>query len=275
MRGKERGVSFEIVHYSIHSVKIGKNIRFLLLSDLHNGQHGFHNADIVEAVSLEKPDLILCAGDMVIARTDETEEAVRLLSSLQKIAPVAMADGNHESKLYIHHHDEYEGIMESLVNEGVTFLHNSSSLFEIRGETVEGHGLEIPMEYYKKLTIPHFPQKEMVNLLDGRPDPRHFSFLIAHNPQFMPQYLRWGADLTVSGHFHGGVMRLTDHQVLISPYGMPLPRFGYGEYRWHGRVGIVTSGLGDHAVPFRFHNPMEIAVIDVLAEGREEAWHWK
>ena len=87
--------------------------------------------------------------------------------------------------------------------------------------------------------------------------------LLAHNPVFAPFYMEWGADLTVCGHFHGGVMRLRGKQPLLSPYGFLLPEYGYGHFEKDGKHVIVSSGLGEHAIPFRIHNPMELVSIDL------------
>ena len=87
--------------------------------------------------------------------------------------------------------------------------------------------------------------------------------LLAHNPVFAPFYMEWGADLTVCGHFHGGVMRLRGKQPLLSPYGFLLPEYGYGHFEKDGKHVIVSSGLGEHAIPFRIHNPMELVTIDL------------
>ncbi len=311
---KETSLSFKVVRYQIPSKKIEGNLRFALLSDLHNRQHGPHNRDLLSAIVAARPDLILVAGDMTIARTSETAEGIRLLREMQKIAPVAFANGNHESKLHINHHDDFERVQAELEADGVTFLNNRSQTFslggrgaglsdenelapreefrQVSGPAVEnapaegpaggsaaenapaavsaganfvtGYGLEIPVDLYKKFRVQHFSLQEMQTMLGERPGGDTFSFLLAHNPQFMPTYLAWGADLVVCGHFHGGIMRLTDHQVLVSPYGFPLPRFGYGRYCDGRHTGIVTSGLGDHALDIRIHNPMELVIIDVV-----------
>ena len=95
---------------------------------------------------------------------------------------------------------------------------------------------------------------------------KELQILLAHNPYFSKVYFQWGADLTVSGHYHGGIVRLTEHVILASPYFHPFPRYGAGDYHREGRHLYVSAGMGEHSIPFRIHNPRELLIVRMTGE---------
>ena len=78
-------------------------------------------------------------------------------------------------------------------------------------------------------------------------------------------HVRAIADLTVSGHYHGGVVRSPfTGRALLSPYGYPFPKFGVGiKELSEDRYIIASAGLGDHSIPLRIFDPRELVVIRV------------
>ena len=261
---------FEITRYTIRSEKLKQPVRALLLSDLHDTEHGPHNALLLEACRELKPDLCLLAGDMIVGKARPHEEAVRVIRTLASDAPVFFVNGNHETQLREHFRSADQIWRKQLESSGAVVLNNRSVSCEIGGNPMRITGLELPEEKYRKFRIPSLSIEEMTGCAgrSGDAGPDAFSILLTHNPQFGTLYFKWGADLTVCGHFHGGMMRLFGNAVAISPYGFPLPRYGYGLYSRNGRHMIVTSGLGDHAIPLRIHNPEEIVSIDLIPESK-------
>ena len=104
------------------------------------------------------------------------------------------------------------------------------------------------------------------NLIDrmvGHSDKNRFQVLIAHNPQYFNEYTEWGADLTVSGHVHGGIVRLPLIGGVISPAIALFPRFDGGKFEKEGNTMILSRGLGTHTIHVRFYNPGEVCVIRI------------
>ena len=255
-----------IVRYEIRSPKVRQELDLLFLADLHGMVYGKDNRCLIRMARDIAPDMILIGGDMLTCRHAETyRTAERLLASLTRVAPVFAVNGNHETcacrkggrigrlfGLYV----------KRLRERGVCFVNNDSCLTQLKGTSVEVTGYEAPLTAYQKFRIPRLDPRTLPPVTAGRDD--RFSILLAHNPAFGRAYLTYGADLTLSGHYHGGVMRFGRHGVLASPYGFPLPRYGYGLYKAGPSHMIVTAGLGDHAIPFRINNPFEMAVIHVV-----------
>lgn len=262
-------MDFETVTYTLQSKKIKYPVSFLALGDLHGAQHGPGNADLVHAAEHSKPDFIFFTGDMITTSDpDSLSVALGLAERLVRIAPVYAVNGNHETGLRMRS-SIYREYTEHLQECGVHLLNNRKCSVTANGNRLEICGLEIPFSRYKKFRQMHFGTEEIKSRLGSEPGigdvSEPFTILLAHNPQFMGEYFKWGADLVLSGHFHGGVLRLPKGRTLLAPNGFPFPKYGYGKFTENGHTGIVTAGLGEHALPVRFtgNNPMEIVRIAV------------
>ncbi len=77
-------------------------------------------------------------------------------------------------------------------------------------------GLEIPLECYTHLKRREMPEGAIKERIGNR-DPEAFQVLLAHNPSYMKEYLAWGADLILSGHLHGGMVRIPGIGGVIGP----------------------------------------------------------
>ncbi len=259
-------MDFTTTRYTIASEKISRPMTILMLGDLHNAEHGKDNCDLLAACRRERPDLVLCVGDMSVGVPGAPfDGAVRVLRRLAELAPCLGADGNHAMKMKAFGDGSYERYESEIESADVRVLHNQTCLLSVCGNPLSVTGIELPAEKYRKMRTPHLSQQEVLSLIGRRGDEDRYHILIAHNPQFMDRYFEWGADLVVCGHFHGGILHFKNGRSLISPYGLPFPKYGYGLFSRNGQSGIVTSGLGEHTLPFRFtkNNPMEIVVISV------------
>jgi predicted MPP superfamily phosphohydrolase len=259
-------VDFRTTRYTLTSPKISKAMTILMLGDLHNAQHGPDNCDLLAACRRERPDLVLCVGDMSVGVPGAPfDGAVCVLRGLAELAPCLGVNGNHAAKMRAFGDGSYERYEHDISAAGVRVLNNDTCSLAVCGNPVSVTGIELPDEKYKKMRIPHMTEQEVRALIGRRPDDGQYHILLAHNPQFMDRYFEWGADLVLSGHFHGGILHFRNGRSLISPYGLPFPKYGYGLFSRGGQSGIVTSGLGEHTLPFRFtgNNPMEIVVISV------------
>lgn len=248
--------------YTCASEKLGKSGKFILLSDLHNKSFGKNNERLRRAIDKEKPDAVLIAGDMyTAARSEDTSGASAFVCGLAEKYPVYYANGNHEHKTRLFPEDfgsMYQDYMEKLEKAGVNILVNRKVF--LPSYLMELYGVEIGREYYKKLENRSM-KKEYLEELLGKPDADRFNLLIAHNPDYFEAYAQWGADLTVSGHVHGGLMRLPVLGGVISPRLRLFPHYDGGRFEKEGKIMILGRGLGTHTLPIRVFNPGELVVI--------------
>ena len=145
-------------------------------------------------------------------------------------------------------------------------LENKSA--EISEYNIKITGLELPLEYFA-----HFKQKNMaegyLESLVGKNDRNLCNLLIAHNPDYFPEYVKWGANLVLSGHVHGGIMRLPVFGGVISPSYRLFPKYDGGIFRENGAVMLLGRGMGSHTLPFRFFNPAQLYAV-TLKPGKGE-----
>ena len=258
---------FVVRHYEIRSDKIKKDVTFCLLSDLHEKSYGKKNCELFEAIDREKPDAILIAGDMITGQSDKhktnMKPAVSLIRKLAEKYPVYAADGNHEYKMLMlggKHKKVYDRYESALARSGVVLLHNTGTYLE--DLNMEIHGLEMGYEYYSKFKKTRMVPGYIENFF-GEPCAERYQLLIAHNPRYFEEYCKWGADLTVSGHVHGGIVRLPLLGGVISPAIVLFPKYDGGLFKKDGKYMVLSRGLGMHTIPIRFYNPGEVCMITI------------
>ncbi len=265
--------TFTITRYPLQSPKLKrmKKRKIILLSDLHNCNYGQKNDKLLDAIKKEEPDLILIAGDMLVGKAGAlADAAVDFVTQLPDICDTYYANGNHEQRMkedpdkYGQTYFEYR---EKVIKSGVHYLENTNRTIVLDGNEIEIHGLEIPSDGYRKFQKLTIPEACVENCL-GKADASKFQILIAHNPVFMEEYLKWGADLIVSGHLHGGIARIPGWRGVITPQGGLFPKYS-GEMTKVGDTTVVVSkGIGIHTIPIRFLNPAEVVVLEI--ENAEE-----
>lgn len=262
--------------FRIQTDKLKKSDRFVravLLADLHDQLWGTGQKQLLQAIEKLSPDLVLCAGDMVLSKKRRgMDHALMLFQELTKRQiPVFACNGNHESRMRECDGDrkkEYLYYTRQLQQMGVRLLINDSCRTKIGTTKLTIHGYEMPMAYYDKFCRRSYGTKDLYEKL-GRPKPDQFHILLAHNPVYFPTYARWGADLTLSGHLHGGLIRIPGIGGLVTPQVKLFPRYDRGLYKIDGRYMAVSPGLGGHTVPIRICNPPQVYGIIIEGTGKD------
>lgn len=263
---------FRVTHYTIESQKFkgfSRDLNLIFLSDLHNRVYGEKNELLLQAIRNEKPDLILIGGDMLVGKEDASYDiALDFTSQLPEIAPVLYATGNHEQRMRETpeiYQASYADYRQQLKDRGVLFLENGSCRIEAGTVLLEISGVELPSASYKKLKklpirasdIAEYLHKDSVSVTEDSV----YRILLAHNPAYMNAYKGWGADLILSGHLHGGVMRLPGIGGVITPQAFLFPKYS-GEMTKEGEQTIIVSrGLGTHTINIRLFNQPEVVSI--------------
>ena len=262
--------SFKISTYNISSTRLtGKQkVTFAILADLHGLVFGKNHQTLYKAIIASQPDAVLVCGDLVVSRDTETlEAAAGLLLRICDQIPVFYALGNHEYKMLLNPETEifYSNYEKLLTSAGICFLHNEHTSVQLKGNDFVFHGLELPVEYYHKPNSPALSLTAMEEMI-GTPSQPGFHVLLAHNPKYGNTYFSWGADLILSGHNHGGVLRLDQNHGLTCPQYLLFPPFCCGEFKKGKQHMIVSAGLGEHTIPVRIHNPRELVLINLYPQ---------
>lgn len=262
--------------FEIQTEKLNKNerpLRIVMLSDLHNRLWGKGQNQLLEAIDALRGDMVLCAGDMLVGREQAgSEHAVALFKGLsERRIPAIAGNGNHESRMrqqlsvYGRQYHQYKAQLEAL---GIRVLENETVCMEYGSMKICIHGYEMPLKYYRKFcSLPYDIQDLQRHF--GNPGKDAYHILLAHNPVYFEQYARWGADLTLSGHLHGGIIRIPGIGGLITPQARLFPRYDRGLFEKDGKYMVVSPGLGEHTVPIRIFNPPQLIGIVIKGTGED------
>jgi len=250
---------YEIAFDNLPKTFSGKKI--LHLSDLHKKTFGNDYECLIKKSHAEKPDYIFFTGDLYSRTETELEGKVRLMDRLRQIAPVYYIIGNHE----LDHIERTEKLICQLEPLGIHVLRNSKARLFSGADYIDVYGVDFGLQYFVNADggYSHLPEvtEEHLHKLIGEADNSKFNILLAHTPFPFECYAKWGADMTFSGHCHGGVVRLPFIGGLLSPERKFFPKYSKGIYEKYenGRVRrmLVSAGLGK----FRVNNPAEIVVL--------------
>lgn len=252
----------KIKEYEISSKQIKKDMTIAFLSDMHNKEHGKDNYKLIDAVRQAKPDLILVGGDMIVAKPGCNFNIPIKLMGYLKDYKIFYGIGNHEyrMKLYTEDYGEnYEKYIALLEEKNVTVLQNDRVYID--EFNVEIQGVMIDKKYYIRNKKP-IMEEEYLQKLIGEKDGNRFRILLAHNPEYFDVYKKFG-DLTLSGHLHGGIMRLPILGGVVSPRLRLFPKYDGGLFDSDGSYMAVSRGLGCHTLPIRVFNPAELDIIHI------------
>ena len=255
---------FQITSYEYRTKKITQSVKFAVVADLHAHVYGRDNDILIQKIKEQKPDIILVPGDMIVSRYPETyETAYQTFEKLTEIAPVYFSNGNHESRvskvpvMQTEAFLEYENRVRKL---GVHILNNASEEVILHGGKFCISGLEIPLECYGKGSYEPLPEHFIRDVLgDAKQD--SVQILMAHNPMFAKEYAEWGADVSVCGHTHGGLVRIPGIGSVISPQFELFPKYDAGEFNFGDRKVYVSKGLGTHTFHIRVFDRAEVLMI--------------
>ena len=222
------------------------------LSDLHGASFGADNETLLAALAAAKPDYIAVTGDLVDRyRGIDWEYVERTATQLAAVAPTYFVTGNHEWAT-----GEVPRLKETLERCGVTVLSNEFLTLERNGDSIVLAGIDDPNGHADQKT----PEALAAELRAERGDP--FWILLAHrNDRFAGQYSLLGADLTLSGHGHGGIVRLPFTDGLLSTDRTLFPSHTAGFYEDNGSTVFVSRGLGNSGPSLRLFNRPELAVL--------------
>ncbi len=264
---------FRVTKYRICSQKLNgikREKKIIFLSDLHNRMYGEENERLLESIRNQHPDLILIGGDMLVRKDGNSyDKTVHFLAKLPGICPVYCANGNHEQKLKElpdKYEQSYEEYKKALTASGIHMLENASETVKLEEVPVKLSGLEIPLGAYARFGKKELSLKEITDRIGEHGD--DYQILLAHHPGYMKEYLAYGADLILGGHYHGCVVQLPGIGGVISTNFTLFPKYSGGIYQEGEQTAVVSRGLGTHSVSLRLWNWPELIVLELSGNER-------
>ncbi|MER2294523.1 MAG: metallophosphoesterase [Desemzia incerta] len=252
----------QTTHYSIRIPFLDeelKGTKIVQVSDVHFPKEGVSIQRLLKKVANESPSFIALTGDLI--QVDEKFPASKLSqlsTGLAKIAPTYAVTGNHDLKGG--HLRDWE---QMLSESGVTVLIDEAVWHPINGSGLVLMGLSEKEDFD---SAPKPILKE-IELTDEQKDEKRI--LLAHHPEFLEEYLMdltRVPDLILSGHAHGGQIRLPFFGGLFAPGQGRFPKYTSGVHfdpNLPDKRMVVSRGIGNSTFPFRFNNRPEIVVIEL------------
>lgn len=235
-------------------------LRIVHLSDLHGHEYGQDSETLAALVARQSPDLIVITGDL-IDRESQLDMVPALADRLTAIAPVYYVTGNHEWAA-----GAGRSVKALLREHGVTVLDNRYVLLEQGGSAIVLAGVDDPNGLAGQKTPEALYQELQAEY------PGAFTLLLAHRNTLFGRYAAAGYDLVLSGHGHGGIIRLPFTDGLIGTDRRLFPTWTAGVYREGESTLFVSRGLGSNTTPFpgfRLFNRPDLAVLTLCCGGGE------
>ena len=221
-------------------------VAVLLITDIHVGPFLRPEAlrRAFDRLRTLSPDLILIGGDITTARLSEILPHLDAFRSLRAPLGTFAVLGNHD-----HYTGEPARLSALLEESGVRVLTN-------RWVPIERDGARLSLAGIDDLVV---GRPDLSAALDGAPAP---TLLLSHNPDIFFEAVRRGVALVLSGHTHGGQVRIPGLPVLVrqSRY-----RLDEGRYSAAGAELVVSRGLGVSGIPFRFACSPEAVLLRIVA----------
>lgn len=217
-----------------------------LVADLHNHPWGDR---LTDAIRRENPDLIALCGDLIDSFRTNTDTAAAFAKEAVKIAPVYYVTGNHEACAA-----QTPALLRALEEAGVTVLNDAWQTLSRGGETIRIAGVRDPAYRGGRQAA---TEAALRYVLEGDA----YTILLSHRPELLALYAAHGADLVLTGHAHGGQVRLPWLGGLVAPDQGLFPRYTEGVYRQEQTAMVVSRGLGNSVIPIRVNNPPELVIV--------------
>lgn len=264
-------VSFSIFLYvqnnliSITEVKITSNkipssfkgFKILQISDLHNKKFGDSQETLIQKVKIIDPDIIAITGDLIDSKSYDSEVSMELIRELVKKYPVYFVTGNHEKWS-----GKYNDLEKELKKHHVTVLRNEHVSIQKGEQKINLLGIDDPEFVTGNRDEGNVVKDEIIKVkFEMQPDT--YNVLLSHRPEFLTEYADEQIDLVLSGHAHGGQIRLPFIGGLVAPNQGVLPTYTADLYEKQNTSMVVSRGLGNSIIPQRIFNRPELVVVQL------------
>ena len=255
--------ALELNTYTISSDRLPEafdGYRIAHVSDLHNTEMGKDNEKLLTILREADPDIIAITGDVIDSRNTDIDMALQFTKAAMEIAPCYYVTGNHEARV-----SEYDELKAGLIEQGVVVLEDATTEISLDGDTIILVGVNDPSYQTDYL----FGDSQTVmngKLQEITAAENEFTILLSHRPELFEIYADNNMDLILSGHAHGGQFRLPFVGGLVAPNQGLFPKYDAGLYTEENTNMIVSRGIGNSILPFRFNNRPEVILIDLQSK---------
>ncbi len=244
-----------VTEYSVDNEIITEEMKLCVITDLHASKYGNEQSELIDAIFKAQPDAVFIVGD-IIHQSGEYDSILPLLKAIGERYICFYVSGNHEYKA-----DKADEIKTIIRSYGILVLEADTRLITINGHAVRVCGVDDRISFPKEGRAEAFENqlsKCASEIKDGE-----LSILLSHRPLDGEIYSKYGFDIVLSGHNHGGQVRIP---YLINGLYAPddgfFPKLAGGAYTFSDTTIVVSRGLCKNWVP-RVFNPPELVMVTV------------
>ncbi|HEF1904520.1 TPA: metallophosphoesterase [Bacillus cereus] len=234
-----------------------KGYKILQISDLHNKKFGDNQDVLIQKMKSIDPDIIAITGDLIDSKSYDAEVSMQLIREMVKKYPVYFVTGNHEQWS-----GKYNSLEKELKKYSVNVLRNEHVGIRKGEQEINLLGIDDPEFGTGNRDEGNIIIDEIKKAkIEMQPD--RYNVLLSHRPEFIKEYTNERLDLVLSGHAHGGQVRLPFIGGLVAPNQGVLPKYTAGLYVEQNTSMVVSRGLGNSIIPQRILNRPEIVVVQL------------
>ena len=242
---------YSIVNYKIpddfHHFKIAE------IADLHNQEW---DDQLVNQLEKAKPDMIAITGDFVDSSHTNFDISIQFIKDVKHIAPIYYVTGNHEAWM-----GNYHEFKELLLEEDVIVLDNENIVFKKGDSEINIIGLLDP-DFIERTNIKGIQDDIIEKTLTPLINKDLYNIVLSHRPEVFKSYVSAQADLVLTGHAHGGQVRIPFVGGLVAPNQGFFPRYTEGLHHKDNTDMIISRGLGNSIIPIRINNMPELVIVE-------------
>ena len=231
--------------------------RIAQVSDLHDAQIGKNNSRLIALLREASPDMIVLTGDMIDSNRTNVSRSLQAITEIAAIAPCYYVTGNHEADI---DEADYAALERGMLEAGVVVLHNRAVLLERAGDTLLLAGIDDPKFEKVYETKGYRMSASYIKTITKGGE---YTVLLSHRPQYFERYVEAEVNLVLSGHVHGGQVRLPFVGGVFAPNHALFPRYDAGLYTEGKTQMAVSRGIGNSVLPLRVNNRPEVLLLEL------------
>lgn len=268
---------YEIIDESIPDAFDG--YRIVQVTDVHSIRDTEQADMLFETIVEQRPDAVVLTGDLLdskyygqeladlkagISEKMPGQDTVDFVERLIEHYYVYYVYGNHEMVLLDDvDNNPFKVAMEEI---GVIFLNNSGVKITRNGESIYMLGVQDPSTLYKDSKYRECNSHTerihamMTNIVALRKEAL-YTVVLAHRPEYFEEYSTYGVDLVLTGHAHGGQVRVPFVGGVYAPGQGFFPEYTSGLFEENGTSMVVGRGIGNAVIVPRVFNPPQINTV--------------
>lgn len=252
----------EVRNYKISGKKIPNDFndyKIVQISDFHNTTSEKLRNSLINEIKNQKPNSIVLTGDLIDSRRTNIDAAIHFIKKIKDIAPIYFVSGNHEARI-----QNYHELKTKLANEDVILLNNKLETIRNHSSNINLLGIDDPGFKHKGSADVSTIIKNTINDIEYNKE--IYTILLLHRPEMFDIYVKEKMDLVLTGHAHGGQIRLPFAGGIFAPRQGLFPKYTSGAFHKNHTTMIVSRGIGNSIFPFRINNRPELVVVTLQRE---------